>query len=371
MDINLLAHIKNKTPKALGKKHTFFFILLLISTFNFQLSTHAQETSFPTEHLQLWLRADSVEITDGKVSRWYDLSPNNYVIQQTAANARPTINEYAINNNPSLVFNGTSTWLNGGNILNLGSNDWTWIIIGKEPSYTWNKPYLSKSNRQDGTYMVHACHAVVYIGTTEYWLNSGVPYSNSWKETIWELDRGSAESRIYINGLFRSRRDISTGNMSNTANFNIGASQNEAFSQCQIAEIIAFNTVNDSLRYSVNEYLVNKYFPDQNTHVSLGLDIHIPYGFCDTAITTAYNPDFISYQWSTGETDSVIHVNRSGRYTVTVTNSFGVTSTDNISVYFPEHFQMQDTTICAGDTIYWNIGLDSDEYTMHQYRQPD
>ncbi|MBQ6277810.1 MAG: PKD domain-containing protein [Bacteroidales bacterium] len=136
----------------------------------------------------------------------------------------------------------------------------------------------------------------------------------------------------------------------------------------QIAEIVAFNTVNDSLRYSVNEYLVNKYFPDQNTQVSLGLDIHIPYGFCDTTITTAYNPDFISYQWSTGETDSVIHVNSSGRYTVTVTNSFGVTSTDDINVYFPEHFQMQDTTICTGDTIRWNLKMHQDDYSFMWYR---
>ncbi|MBQ6277809.1 MAG: hypothetical protein IJK62_14025, partial [Bacteroidales bacterium] len=135
-----------------------------------------------------------------------------------------------------------------------------------------------------------------------------------------------------------------------------------------IAEIIAFNTVNDSLRYSVNEYLVNKYFPDQNTQVSLGLDIHIPYSFCDTAITTAYNPDFISYQWSSGETDSVIHVNRSGRYTVTVTNSFGVTSTDDINVYFPEVYQMQDTTICARDTIYWNTGLETNGYSFQWFK---
>ena len=79
-------------------------------------------------------------------------------------------------------------------------------------------------------------------------------------------------------------------------------------------------------------------------------------------------PDFISYQWSTGETDSVIHVNRSGRYTVTVTNSFGVTSTDDINVYFPEHNQLQDTTICVGDTIYWNLKMRQDEYAFQWYK---
>ncbi|MBR3798110.1 MAG: PKD domain-containing protein, partial [Bacteroidales bacterium] len=137
----------------------------------------------------------------------------------------------------------------------------------------------------------------------------------------------------------------------------------------EIAEIIAFNTVDDNFRYSVQTYIAEKYFPDfLEPSVSLGLDIHVPYGFCDTAITTAYNPDFISYQWSTGETDSVIHANRTGRYTVTVTNSFGVTSTDDINVYFPEHNQLQDTTICAGDTILWNIKMRQDEYTFQWYK---
>ena len=93
MDINI-QHINSKMTKALEKKFSIFSILLLLSTFNFQLSTFSQTTlPFPTEHLQLWLHADSVEITDGKVSRWYDLSANNYVIQQTTASSRPSINE--------------------------------------------------------------------------------------------------------------------------------------------------------------------------------------------------------------------------------------------------------------------------------------
>ncbi|MBO7144471.1 MAG: PKD domain-containing protein, partial [Salinivirgaceae bacterium] len=123
----------------------------------------------------------------------------------------------------------------------------------------------------------------------------------------------------------------------------------------QIAEVIAFNTVDSLLRKQVYNYLYNKY---ALASVSLGLDIQVPYGFADTVITTAYNPGFVSYLWSTSETDSVIHVNKPGSYWVTVTNAFGYSSSDTINVFYPEPAQLRDTTICAGDTIVWNTELD-------------
>ena len=382
MDINLLAHIKNKTPKALGKKHTFFFILLLISTFNFQLSTHAQETPFPTDHLQLWLRADSVELTDGKVSRWYDLSPNNYEIVQTNANARPTINESAINNLPAIQFNGTKTFLTGGDILNLGTYSWTWFVVSKNNN---NNYIFSKciSGPIAGRYGLKS-NQLIYQGENNSANN--LNYSSnldSYIFTTWTNERNSNKNFIYTNKELKASGNINGSfDMTTTSpvDFYLGyggfAATNYYFNG-EIAEIIAINIANSTTTNNITNYIIEKYFPEYSdlltpynfgTTVSLGLDIHVPYGFCDTAITTAYNPDFISYLWSTGETDSIIHVNRTGRYTVTVTNSFGVTSTDDINVYFPEHNQLQDTTICAGDTILWNIKMRQDEYAFQWYK---
>ena len=334
------------------------------------------------QHLQLWLRADSVELTNGKVSRWYDLSPNNHVIQQATESSMPTINASAINDNPALQFNGSSTYLNGGDILDLGNSSWTWFVVGRVNVNQWSRPYLSKTRYGSGSdcrYSLASSNIIFRPGpsSTEYNFGySALNPINTWHSIVWENNRNTLENIIYVNNALRSSASFSDNNMNSPNSFLIGGYGNSSgtspnsnyYLDGQIAEIIAFNTVDDNLRYSVNEYLVNKYFPDQNTQVSLGLDIHIPYGFCDTAITTAYNPDFISYQWSTGETDSVIHVNRSGRYTVTVTNSFGVTSTDDINVYFPEHFQLQDTTICAGDIIYWNLKLRQNDYTFQWYK---
>mgnify|MGYP003467073306 FL=1 len=94
---------------------------------------YAQDTPpFSTDHLQLWLRADSVELIDGKVSRWYDLSPNNYEIIQTTENARPSIID-SINNNPTITFR-QQDFLYAGDILDLYADSWTWIIVEKTSS---------------------------------------------------------------------------------------------------------------------------------------------------------------------------------------------------------------------------------------------
>ena len=356
-----------------------FLILFFVSILSFNFSIlNAQDTPpFPSDHLQLWLRADSVELTDGKVSRWYDLSPNNYEITQPNASARPEIID-SLNNNPTITFR-LQDFLYGGNILNLGTDNWTWFFVYK--TSTPNDFLVSKLIAQNSP-------GRWSFGQNQAWLHTSYAngdgtittddaISDKFKVSTWQIDRTNSLAKLFLNNLMKGSATINAPNDYNiiyNCNFTIGGFLTGLNSGTlyngrryagEIAEIIAFNTVDDNFRYSVQTYIAEKYFPDfLEPSVSLGLDIHVPYGFCDTAITTAYNPDFISYQWSTGETDSVIHVNRTGSYTVTVTNSFGVTSTDDINVYFPEVYQMQDTTICAEDTIYWDTGLDTDGYTF-------
>ena len=369
MDINI-QHINCETTQALVKKYLFFSILLLLSTFNFQLSTNAQETPFPTDHLQLWLRADSVELTNGKVSRWYDLGPNNYVIQQTTADARPSVNESAINGNPALLFNGTSDFLTGGNILNIEDKGWSYFIIAKLYNTDWSNWFFSKGDRYNGWGQTGYHNWFIGNSSMLFMNGNNISISCGGIQSLYAIygyelyNRNTLTCTSYLNNTIKNTVNVNNINATNTCGFSIGKSHATAngyqFYSGEIAEIIAFNATDSILRNQVYDYLYGKYIAT----VSLGLDIHVPYGFCDTAITTAFNPDFISYQWSTGETDSVIHVNRTGRYTVTVTNSFGATSTDDINVYFPEHFQLQDTTICAGDTILWETGLASEGYSF-------
>ncbi|MBN2682706.1 MAG: PKD domain-containing protein, partial [Bacteroidales bacterium] len=125
----------------------------------------------------------------------------------------------------------------------------------------------------------------------------------------------------------------------------------------EIAEILIFNSLlNDSLINNVNQYLRYKYSPP----VNLLYDIRITDNFCDTAIVTGYKPWFTDYVWSTGETDSVIRVGASGYYSVTVTDIFGFTSTDEIRVTYPAVNAFADSIICIGDTAVWGADVAGD-----------
>ena len=343
----------------------------------------AQSLPFPADNLQLWLRADSVELTDGKVSRWYDLSPNQYEIVQTNAAARPTFAENALNGLPAVSFNGTSNYLAGGDILDLGTDSWTWLVVGKYSGSVgqavYSQPFVSKYDRyinwgapmylmgdfQQLLYWKNGVNSGAQIQNLSDQIYEGIKYgifSYEFKDVL----NNKYVNRTYLNNLLKgeSVSEIASYDFNSSCPFKIGHSVitsqkvSGTYLDGEIVEIIAFNTVDSSLRNQVTEYLINKYFPEQKVPVNLGFDIHC-YSFSDTAITTAYRPDFTSYLWSTGETDSIIHVNKSGKYWVTVTNAFGYTSSDTINVFYPEPAQpFSDTTICAGDTIVWNPALD-------------
>ena len=340
-------------------------IIIVFTLLTMHIVALAQSLPFPVENLQLWLRADIVELTDGKVSRWFDQSPNQYEIMQTNAAARPTVTADALNGLPTVVFNGSSNYLTGGDILDLGTDCWTWIIVEKT-SADGDLIGKSASGSSNGRWL---------FMSNQIWMHSNVSNDGnilfesdkSFRVLLWENDRLASKNKLYVNNIkgtesntaypdcdFNNGYDFVIGGELSSANGTFSAARRYAG---QIAEIIAFNTVDSTLRMQVTEYLASRYFPELNVSVSLGLDIHC-YGFADTAITTAYNPNFVSYLWSTGETDSVIHVSRPGKYWVTVTNAFGLVSSDTINVFFPEPAQLRDTTICAGDAITWNTDLD-------------
>ncbi len=342
----------------MGKRIGVIFTLLAMHIVAF-----AQSLPFPADNLQLWLRADSVGLTDGRVSRWYDLSPNQYEIVQANASERPLVEDSLLNVYPAVLFDGRSACLNGGNILNLGLDSWTWFVVSKNS----NNGYIFsnyKSGANAGRYGLSVSE-LQYYGETNgsYYF---MPYSGTkgrYVITTWENNRMSEKNIVFKNNQAIASKKLTGGVDLNVTDavFYIGkGGWNGTSYEGQIAEIIAFNTVDANLRNKVCNYLAEKYFPESTgTIVSLGLDIHIPHSFADTAITTAYRPDFTSYLWSTGETDAIIHVNKSGKYWVTVTNAFGYTSSDTINVFYPEPAQpFSDTTICAGDTIVWNPALD-------------
>lgn len=125
------------------------------------------------------------------------------------------------------------------------------------------------------------------------------------------------------------------------------------------AEIILLDQVLPSgNREQVEDYLRWKYAPP----VNLGPDIRIDYGFCP--VTLSAGDRFASYAWNTGATTESIQVTRSGIYTVTTTDVFGFVSMDSVAVRFPV-MEGSDTLICIGESVVWNSGLTTANYTIN------
>jgi hypothetical protein len=83
-------------------------------------------------------------------------------------------------------------------------------------------------------------------------------------------------------------------------------------------------------------------------------------GFCgvDSALISA-PAGFASYLWSTGATTPDVYVSEDGWYTLTVTDAAGCTARDSVLVSILRgSLQQGDTTICAGESLPLDIGLD-------------
>jgi len=61
----------------------------------------------------------------------------------------------------------------------------------------------------------------------------------------------------------------------------------------------------------------------------LGMDILCP----DSEIDLSVDNDFVTYKWSTGETTKAVKINKSGKYSITVTDKNGCTGTDSITIH--------------------------------------
>ncbi len=323
-------------------------------------------------NVALWLSADSVEAVDNKVSQWYDLSPNTYPLLQTSDNFKPLQTENVINNKPVISFDGIDDYLDGGNILNLGTKSHTILFIANGQKTIFAKSRASGDpnryalllnlNRMENLYHDNLLRSYVY---------NDISFSNASYNFYKIVNQRTDNKNLYFlnNSLLGAATINGAYNMSSEYNFLIGAYNNSSggvpplsgstygYLNGSIAELIFIDSlVTDSDYNLICNYLRDKY----SQSVNLSYDIRVPYGFCDTAITTAYKPWFTEYEWSTGETDSVIHVNRPGIYTVTVTDIFGFTSSDDIRVFYPEVNDFSDTIVCYGASVVWDTELEGD-----------
>ncbi len=74
---------------------------------------------------------------------------------------------------------------------------------------------------------------------------------------------------------------------------------------------------------------------------------------CNSSQTLSVGSGFSSYLWNSGNTQSTITVNQTGKYLVTVTNGAGCTNTDSVYVLFKSS-SSSTTTIVSCSSVIWN-----------------
>jgi len=301
------------------------------------------------EHLKLWLAADNVSVVDNKINIWCDMSGNQFDLLQNNTIKQPVKIDSAINNLPVIRFNGSTTSMSCAFETTFAQPN-SFFIIHKIKNGSNQVIFDGVSSERSLLQYYSGRLKLRSLTDNAVFYDISVPTQFMQNTLVYN----SPNSQLFESGTLKS-----SGNSGNLGcdGIILGSSlENTAYLNGDIAEVIFYDTVlSDNDRIRVERYLHDKYSPP----LSLGYDIRVPYGFCDTAIS-AYKPWFTSYLWSTGETDSVIHVNKPGVYSCTVTDIFGFESSDDIRVFYPQVNNFADTIICYGNSVIWDAELTGD-----------
>ena len=309
------------------------------------------------ENCKLWLPGDSVETTANMVDIWFDQSGNENHLTQATGTEKPISEISILNEHKTLNFDGVNDNISASFGEELAQPNTTFVV--------W------KSNELNGVAFDNSVsrHYLAINASSEITINASPDPTSPVKYEISQpmpfllstCVFNSSSSEIYGNSILRDSGDAGALSMEGIVAGSIFSGG--AYLDGSIAEILIYNDLLEvNERTQIETYLYNKYSPP----VNLGFDIQVPYGFCDTTITTADKPWFTEFLWSTGDTTSTISTNHNGEYSVTVTDIFGFTSTDDIRVEFPKVHQADMLSmVCDGDTLSWDSGLPTDNYTFN------
>ncbi len=227
--------------------------------------------------LQLWLKADGRMDTsfdagtgDNYINSWYDDSDNGYVLTQSVANKRPVRVDSEINGQTVAIFNGSTSFLSGGDILDIHEKSWTVYVVGQ--AYSDNGTYLAKSLYGS---LAGRWSTLYYGGQLLYLYQDNTDLYNvavnravgSWEITTTERDTTAKENRLYANFSLLGTTPFSTvDDMDNSSRFLVGAYNNNPdtsetlFLNGAIAEILIYDRIlTDTEKTLVQNYLEEKY----------------------------------------------------------------------------------------------------------------
>jgi len=325
--------------------------------------------------INLWLRADdpSTLIMNGaNVVQWKDAThsgnPNN--VAQNDVTKQPLLINNALNNLPVVRFDANAhNYMDGGDILDINTNDFYAFIVGKASNDV--AIYFTKSaagaipNRYGLYYQGQQVH-FYYDDQSNIHYQMDVPRTNGMYELLYSrIVRGDA--KMYLNdscSLLGEKAIYPSYNINSTFNFLLGASLPASgslppigFSSVDIAELIICNaSLTPTQLINTQNYLLQKYFPSQYVApVNLGPDIYSN-NLCP--VTLDAGSRFSHFIWSNGDTTQTISVSTGGYYSVTATTGCGYSSVDSIFVNKPI-IHAHDTIGCFGSSVTLNTGLSS------------
>jgi len=236
--------------------------------------------------LQLWLDAsdpstlyqDSAATTpavsDGDpVGCWKDKSGNAYHVIQTDGTNKPTLRTASLNGRNVLDFDGTNDFLNGGDILDMGTNNLSYYAVCKFDTILSDLSIVvgkSKSAGVQGRYEILKDNNYLYSWFHDVFeLNAGAEFnSTNWVVISCVITRGNGLNKIYsLSNLIASISSGPTQNSDTSFPFLVGAnSDNSGVPWVQnahdgrISEILFFNrAITDSEKAKIDSYLSAKW----------------------------------------------------------------------------------------------------------------
>lgn len=332
--------------------------------------------------ISFWVSADGNLIKDAndQVSEWSDMSGNINNVTQPNLVEQPIWQDDQLNGKPVIRFDGSNDFLSGGDILDIDNNNRSIFLIGKNNSASGT--YMAKSrfgpgsNRFGILYISGAIYAPFWFDNNEINVTYNKPLGTT--EFISFATKRDTVSPYYTTRIFNNLASprIETrfnilgisSSISSSYRFLLGAYNNGSDAgevlllNGYLAEVVMYDAAfPDSVKALIEKMLMDKYAPP----VDLGENIILADRFCDTIIkASAY---FTNYSWSTGlvsTTDSQLVVSEPGLYSITATDVFGRTSIDTVLVEMPDPDFFGTPQFCANDSIVWNTGLNTTEYSF-------
>lgn len=350
------------------------YILCLLCCLAFAYVAYSQIAN-PTElsGLSAWWCADSVQQDDGSaVSFWNNMANTTESVSQSVPENSPTLvkNVSELNNHAVLRFDGND-YLDGGDIMNVGTVGMTIIVIAqtqkKTGCYFAKSVYANAKNR----------YSMYLDNDLNFFCQSNNANLLSGKITLnyYNLISGCINLGenicLFQNGNYKCGESEIAKSVTSSYNFLIGAYNNATgavppvnnlYLNGDIAEMIFYNRPLSNIeRQTVENYLRSKYFPGtEREQFSLGGTIEQEYSLKPVTLTVPDRAYFLTISWSTGESTQSISVTKSGLYAVHVTDDWGYDYIDTVNIEFPAISYIPSQTICDGQSVVWDCGLSGD-----------